>query len=179
MSASIKKITDRLNIKKKDVLPLVVSLLLVLVIFFTGKIFNFNLLAFTPLLFVVVFSALCIFLWIFAGLAVFKSLAVINASLSLMIFIAQAYCNLPEAARTADASLQSLIGFGLLCIVVAFFKSLYTEMINSLEKFKEINGGKKSYTLIIFFSIFVGLFLLQLYQVIAPILHGLCIPVSL
>src|SRR5690606_5348021 len=47
--------------------------------------------------------------WLMAALAVFRSLLIVGAGLSLLLYIAQEYCALSIQERLADESLQSLI----------------------------------------------------------------------
>ena len=64
---------------------------------------------------------------ILAGFVVVKSLFLIAAELSLLIFLAQSYCDVPTTLRSAvsDDALRSLILLGLIYIAVAFVQELY------------------------------------------------------
>lgn len=142
--------------------------------------------------FFVVFSViglffLTIFTWSLAALAVFRSLMVIGAGLSLILFIAQSYCDLDVTQRLADDSLQSLIGISILFIGVIFAIRLYRELfgdpnakrefdkIGALKVFRAANKGKDSILLLVLYASFMGLILGQLFHVLYPIFNNLCI----
>lgn len=143
-------------------------------------------------MFVLVFLAISLtfvtlFTWSLASLAVFRSLMVIGAGLSLILFIAQSYCDLDVTKRIADDSLQSLIGMSIIFIGVIFVVRLYRELfgdpnakrefdkLGALKVFREANKGKDSILLLILYASFMGLILGQLFQVLHPIFSNLCV----
>lgn len=111
----------------------------------------------------------------FAGHAVIKSLFLVGASLSLVIFLAQSYCGAPNLTQSGNNALQTLLAFSIIYISFDFFKSLYKEVTGYTKKMKEANDGKNPWILLVPFAFFVGIFLWQLYQVMSPILSSLCI----
>jgi Na+/phosphate symporter len=113
--------------------------------------------------------------WGLAGHAVLKSLFLVGANLSLMIFLAQAYCEVPTEARTANEALMSLIGFAVLYIGYEFVCSVFKEVKGRMATFREANNDKNPWLFVIFFALFTGLFLVQVGQVLQPILHNLCV----
>jgi len=162
-------------VEKKDVIFFAVFFLVISVVFLGAKIFNVNLAGVGAIFFVISFSLLCLITWSMAGLAVLRSLFVVGASLTLMIFITQTYCGLPDIARTGDDALTSLFGFGLLYVGFLFTKSLHSELKCGLKRFEDIYAGKKPWIMVTLFAIFIGLFLWQLYQVMFPIVSNLCV----
>jgi hypothetical protein len=142
--------------------------------------------------FALVFSVLgltliTLFTWSLAALAVFRSLMVIGAGLSLILFIAQSYCGLDIADRVADDSLRSLIGISILFISVIFITRLYRELfgdpnarrefdkLGALKVFRDANKGKDSLLFLVLYASFMGLIVGQLFQVLYPIFNNLCI----
>ena len=142
--------------------------------------------------FALIFSVLgltliTLFTWSLAALAVFRSLMVIGAGLSLILFIAQSYCGLDIADRVADDSLRSLIGITVLFIGVTFVARLYRELfgdpnakrefdkLGALKVFRDANKGKDSILLLVLYASFMGLILGQLFQVLYPIFNNLCV----
>jgi hypothetical protein len=115
------------------------------------------------------------FTWGFAGHAVMKSLFLVGANLTLVIFLAQSYCDVPSAARTGNDALATLIGFAILYIGYEFINSVYKEIKSRMNQFKEANNNKSPWPVVVLFALFVGLFILQVWQVISPIIHNLCI----
>lgn len=143
-------------------------------------------------LFFVVFSLIglviiTLFTWSLAALAIFRSLMVIGAGLSLILFIAQSYCALDVAMRVADDSLQSLIGISVLFIGVIFVIRLYRELfgdpnakrefdkLGALKVFRDANKGKDSLLFLVLYASFMGLILGQLFEVLYPIFNNLCV----
>lgn len=175
----IKELLKRLNINKENY-----KIFIVFIIFIIGSI---SLVSFFPalstILFIISFSILCLITWFMASVVIFRSLFVIGGGLSLMIFIAKTYCDLPLSQHTADSSLQTLFYFGIMYLIWLFFSSLYKELMGdkkteckgSLKKIEEIYDGKKPLLIVIPYAIFIGLFLYQLYAVMNPIIHSLCI----
>jgi hypothetical protein len=174
----IKQWFNKINLKKENIIPFSIILLIVAAVFF-----GVNFLGMGPILFGIVFSILLLITWSMAGLAVFRSLIVASVSLSVLIFLSQTYCNLPLDKHTADESLKFLFSFGLFYSGAIFFGSLYKELKGdkergtkgSLKTLEEIYNGKKPLLILLPYGLFIGLFLWQLAQVMDPIIHSLCI----
>ena len=116
-----------------------------------------------------------IFIWVLSGHAVMKSLFVVGATLSLIIFIAQSYCELPISARTGDDALRILLIFGLVFVGCQFSVSLLKELDNRFKEFKNANKIKKSWTFLILLAIGTGIFIEQVLAVVGPIVQNICI----
>ncbi|MCB9815838.1 hypothetical protein H6786_00445 [Candidatus Nomurabacteria bacterium] len=141
----------------------------------------------TYILFLISLMLVTLFTWSMAALAIFRSLLVVGAGLSLVLFIAQSYCALPLNEQVADDSLQSLIGISVLFIGVMFFNRLYRELfgnpeskrefdkLGALKVFREANKGKDSVLILVLYASFMGLILGQLFQVLFPIFINLCV----
>lgn len=142
--------------------------------------------------FALIFSVLglaliTLFTWSLAALAVFRSLMVVGAGLSLILFIAQSYCGLDITERVADDSLRSLIGITVLFIGVTFVTRLHRELfgdsnakrefdkLGAIRVFRDANKGKDSILLLMLYASFMGLILGQLFQVLYPIFNNLCV----
>jgi hypothetical protein len=113
--------------------------------------------------------------WYFAAHAVLKSLFGVSAGLSLVIYLAQSYCAVPAAMRTADNALKSLVVFGMIFIGIEFCTSLYKEGMARSNQFMEVNDHKWPWLILILFAIFTGIFVWQVVQVIVPIVNDLCV----
>lgn len=133
------------------------------------------------------FAILFTVLWFVAGYAVFRSLLGASVGLSLIIFIGQSYCMLPEEHRTANDSLMALIGFGFIYVTAQFVLSLYRELFGDkraneewrqkgmVRIFKEINDNEHSWFVLITYGLLICLFVWQIYSVVKPIIDGLCV----
>ncbi|MFZ2594124.1 MAG: hypothetical protein WAX38_05110 [Minisyncoccia bacterium] len=113
--------------------------------------------------------------WAFAGHAVMKSLFLVGASLSFIIFLAQSYCDASNLTQSGNDALKTLLTFSIIYLGFDFFKSLYKEVTSQTKRMKEVNKGKNPWFFLVPFALFVGIFLWQLYQVMFPILSSLCI----
>lgn len=113
--------------------------------------------------------------WALAGHAVMKSLFLVGASLSLIIFLAQSYCDVPHLTQSSSDALKTLIAFGFIYICVSFLRALYKEVAERTKTLKQIGNGKNLWIFLIPFALFVGLFVWQIVQVLMPILQNLCI----
>jgi hypothetical protein len=119
---------------------------------------------------------------ILAGFVVVKSLFLIAAELSLLIFVAQSYCAAPARSPLSDDALRSLILLGLIYIIVAFIQSLYAAISERFEKIgkstrvSRVPGWNiRKIIITTLFFIFSILFLVEIYLVIQPIIAGLCV----
>lgn len=117
------------------------------------------------------------FVMFLAGSIVIKSLFKVSVGLSLLIYLAQSYCA-PEVARTTpgDAALKALIILGLSFVMYDFLTKIYKKFNEHSQKFKE-NGnwdwrGRTMIGLLLFFT---GSLVLMVYQVLGPIILGLCV----
>lgn len=134
-------------------------------------------------LFVVLFSVIFFFTWVMAGIAIFRSLLVSSAILSIVIFLAQSYCNLPTNLHSADDALKSIFGFGMIYSVSVFMIALYKEMMGDEKKekkshltiFKEINEGKISWIILCLYVLSMAIFISQIYQVMRVLINNMCI----
>lgn len=160
---------------KKNLIFFVSFLVISTLVFFGTKYFSVNLSSFGIVVFVIVLSILSLITWFMAGVAVFRSLFLVGASLTLLIFLAQSYCGVPNTTQSASDALKSLFGFGLLYIGFIFLRSLYNELSKSLKHLEDVYNGKKPWIIVVLFASFTGLFMWQLYQVISPIIFNLCI----
>lgn len=125
--------------------------------------------------------------WLMAALAVFRSLLIVGAGLSLLLYVAQEYCALPLQERIADDSLQSLIGLGIIFMLAIFAFRLYRELFGdqeaknefhqkgALKVFRESNQGKDPWFVLLLYALFIGLILSQVFQVLYPIFSNLCV----
>ena len=114
---------------------------------------------------------------VLAGFVVVKSLFLIAAELSLLVFLAQSYCAVPDSVRgpAGNDALRTIIFLGLIYIAFAFVESLYAAI---KERYAKINKGqwdvKKIITTAVFLT-FTAIFLVEIYLVVQPIFAGLCV----
>lgn len=175
LKEKLKQSINRLIPKKENIRPLFVSIAGAL-FFFLGFYFLGN--YFTEIMWIVVLALLGILLsiimWI-AGFAVLKSLATVGAELSLLIFLAQSYCGVPNRLTQNDAALKSLIIFSIIFIIFAFGRSLYTTLKDDYKTIRKERWSKEKIGVVTLFLIFTGLLIWEIYLVVSPIIYNLCI----
>lgn len=165
----------KLNPRKKDALSFAVSLAITVVFFLSVYFFGGN---FVGTMWVVVATMLGLILlviWILAGFAVVRSLFFVAAELSLLIFLAQSYCAVPEHSAASDAALKTLGGIGLVYIALGFFRSLYKAARDHYKTIAKDNWSAQKVFTVAFFLMFAGLFTWQVYLVMKPIVLNLCV----
>ena len=179
MSEILGRLKERININRGNFIHFIALLIVVGVVVELSMVFNL-----APIFLAIVLGVLILFSWYMAGVAVFRSLLSAGVGLTLLFYIAELYCKVPEIHRNADSSLQALLGFGLIYVIFIFANSLWKELVGDKEKdlkgsirfFKDMNNGKKPWIILIPYAMFIGLFVYQLWQVIHPILNNFCVP---
>lgn len=176
----------RINLDKKNIKPFLIFLVVAIVLFVLFVATPF-LSTIGPILFTIIFGFFLLFISVIAGYAVFRSLLAASIGLSLIIFIGQSYCSLPINEQVANTSLVTLISIGFIYVSVQFIYSLYKELFGDKEAkeewrrngiitlFKEANSNKHSWFALFIYALFIALFISQIYSVINPIIHGLCV----
>jgi hypothetical protein len=187
----LNKIKENFRNKTKEerdkMIKYLIFLVSTLIVGFFLKLLKIDFSSLASILFAISFSILFLIIWTKVGISIFKSLFIVGASFSLIIFIAQEYCKVPIEARINDQSLIIFLNFGLLYIGATFIRSLYKELFGDKDSknelthkgafkiFREINDGKDSWIILIIFSIVFGTFLSQLFQVLYPIINNICV----
>ena len=180
------KLLEKVGVERTDVKPFVVFVLgvaIATIVLVATPFFA----TIGPVVLIVLFGIIFSLLWFMAGYVVFRSLLIASVGLGFIIFVGQAYCDLPLSQHVADDSLMTLIGFGFIYVVAQFCRSLYRELFGDREAkeewrqkgiinlFKEANRNKHSWTILVIYGLLISLFVWQIYTVIKPIIDGLCI----
>ncbi len=115
--------------------------------------------------------------WGMAGHTVMKVLFGVSVGLSLLIYLAQSYCDVPATLRTStsNSALMSLIGFGIIYIGFDYLRLLRKEIMDRLKTLSEINNHKRPWLVVVPYGLFTGLFTWQVVQVLVPIINSLCV----
>jgi hypothetical protein len=168
----------KLNITKEKVIIFFLSVLFTF--FVSNNIFHVRdviTISAPVLIWAALFTIFC-FLMFQAGLIVIKSLALVAAELSLIIFLAQSYCA-PEVMKTpsGNSALAGLVLLGLSYVMYRFFFDVYAELQQQGKKFKEVDGkwSFEAIALFIMLVLFVILFTVMIFEVVSPIVRSFCI----
>lgn len=160
---------------KKTTLAAIISIVAALVIFAVTYISSVSLLGAAWIVVSTILTIAVALIGILAGFVVVKSLFLIAAELSLLIFVAQSYCETPLRSGAGDDALRTLILLGLIYIAFAFVQSLYAAI---RERFKKIDKNMWTVRRVIttaVFLVFTVIFLIEIYLVVQPIIGGLCV----
>lgn len=187
MLDKFRRLSLKIRTDKRFVVPFAIYLGTAVLVSFVFIYWQEKIQTFVPIFLIAGLSVIVLFTWSLAAFAVFRSLMVIGAGLSLILFIAQSYCALDISHRVSNNSLQSLIGMSLIFISITFGVRLYRELFGDLDAkrefdkrgalqvFRDANKGKDSILFLIFYASFMGLILGQLFQVLYPLFSSLCI----
>jgi len=175
LKRKIKDIAKRFDITRENTITLLVFIVIVITVFVGATFFHQQLSSIVFIIFLIELSLIALATWIMAAHAVMKTLFWVGASLSLIIFLSQSYCDLPNIVRTGDDALKTLLSLGLVYIAFNFLWSLYKEIASLSKTLKKLNKGKKPWIILLPFALFTGIFVWQIYQVVQPIVQNLCI----
>jgi len=174
MNASLNKIIEKL-LKKKDIIPLIISIGITAIFFISYHYWGSHVVEAMGAVALTAFTALIILIMLIAGFAVLKSLFLLAAELSLVIFLAQSFCATPHRSEMSNEAMQSLLVLSILYIIFLFARSLWKTL---KEYYKKVEKEKWSYEKIFtvsLFLIFIVWFLRVVYLVVEPIIRNLCI----
>lgn len=170
-----KELQQKLNIKRRDIVAIIISILIASIFFLGYQLFGdrFNNLMWTITgIILIVFVYLIMFI---AGFAVMKALFFVAAELSLLIFLAQSYCNVQTRPVGSDEALQSLLIIGMTYIIYSFFRSLLDICKKHYQPIKNERRSSQKIVTISLFIFFAGVFAWQIYLVVSPIVKNLCV----
>src|SRR5271167_4867171 len=119
---------------KKNWLAVVVSAAAALIVFVVAYLSSVSLLGAAWIVVGALLTISIALIAILAGFVVVKSLFLIAAELSLLIYLAQSYCEAPVRTALGDDALRSLILLGLIYIGVAFVQGLYAAIGERFNK---------------------------------------------
>jgi hypothetical protein len=172
----------------KNALPIIISAGIAIVIFSLTYLLNVSFLGATWIIVGGLLTISIAAIAILAGFVVVKSLFLIAAELSLLIFLAQSYCdatigvNAVARSQASDDALRSLILLGLIYITGAFVQELYAALRDRFAKIgasAHVSGvpgwNARKVVVTTVFLVFAGLFLVEIFLVIRPIVAGLCV----
>jgi hypothetical protein len=159
-------------LRKENAIPIVISITLSYYLLgkhFIDAIWTFDIIALLILFLII---------WLMAGFIVLKSFFASAAELSLLIFLAQSYCNSPNPSIGSNNALKSLMILSILYIIFISAGSLYNILKEFLRDFK--NEGKLTDKIITAVILLIFLFFMiyiiqQIGMVISPIVNDICV----
>ncbi|MFA5080033.1 MAG: hypothetical protein WC472_00190 [Candidatus Paceibacterota bacterium] len=161
--------------KKDKIRSFIISLFFAIVLFCGYQYFGNYLINFLWIFDLLLFALLFFVVMLIAGFAVLKSLFIVSAELSLLIFLAQSYCNISIRSIDSDNALKGLLSISILYIGGIFFKTLYITVRDYYKKVEKDPLSFKKMFLVSFFIFFIAVIIWQIYLVMDPIIQDLCI----
>lgn len=163
------------SVQKKEILPFIFSL--IITTSFLGGYYIFGKQFFSILWIIngILLAAILAIIMFFTGFIVLKSLFLIAAELSLLIFIAQNYCVSSLRTELSDGALKSLLILGLIYIVVLFFHFFHKVLKEKYKVIEKEKWSKEKIFFVIFSLIFMTVFIVQVYLIMQPIILDLCV----
>lgn len=167
------KLKDRiLELKKREnMIPALLAIAVTALAFYDSNL-NHELLWVMYGLLAFVWTVLLTVILMYASYVVLKAFFLLSAELSLLIFLAQEYCN--TGVHTGDAALRALVLLAVLYILFEFFRSLGKALREEREKISNKKTPKIGWVVIGLFLLSVIGLLWIIYQVVSPIILGLC-----
>tara|TARA_B100000745_G_scaffold264490_1_gene189202 strand:- start:1071 stop:1601 length:531 start_codon:yes stop_codon:yes gene_type:complete len=175
MLRKLKQYFQKLNLTKRKLISFGISVLIAAPMFFLSEYYGEQFNQVMWVLLGIILTILVAMVAAIAGYAVVKSLIGIAAGLSLLIFIAQSYCDTSIRDVSGDGALASLFVMVSIYLIVAFGKILL-EILSSYYKRveNEVWSWEKVVTVALFLF-FVGFFVWEIYLVMKPIVLDLCV----
>jgi len=125
----------------------------------------------------VLLGLLLLVIIVVASFDVLGSLFLVAAELTLLIFLAQSYCNITDRPPSGDEALKILLSIGILYIGLKFARSLHNAIKTSYRKIENKCWSLEKIMTVSLYLIFVVLFISQIYYVVGPILNSLCVKI--
>jgi len=164
----------KLSLKKK-IFVLILYCFFSLIPFIDSKFLHGQLLNILWVFDVIVGGLLLSAILVLASFAIMRSLIEVAAGLSLLIFLAQNYCDVPVRSAAGDNALKGLLLVGIIYLSYYFLRTLYKLLAKNYKKFGDKEWPWEKILFVILFLIFIISLVCDIYQVIQPIILNLCI----
>lgn len=169
----------KLNLRRENVIAFIITTGLAIIFLVDNNYLHNTVLGILLIVSLILFLASLTVVFAFAGKIVIQALFDVSVGLSLLIFLGQSYCG-PSVIRTdmGNSALKLLVLFGLGYVAYDFYSKMKKAIKDYREKLK-LNELKKEEKIFYFitatFFVFVVAFIIFVYQIISPIILGLCI----
>jgi len=170
-----KQLKDELTLKKENIRPFLLSVGITLFFFIGYQLLGNHFGEVMGMFTMILFALMLVIFVIIAEFTVLKSFFLVAAELSLLIFLAKSYCDVPNRSAVGNEALKNLLTIGLFYIAVTFGRSLWKAIKEHYKKVEKERWSKEKILAIALFLIFTVFFIGQIYSVIKPIILNLCI----
>lgn len=124
---------------------------------------------------IVGFSLIFLSFYIYAGIGVMKELFFVSAEISLLIFIAQSYCDVSIRTSSGNDALKSIMILGSVYILYRFFDDLYKTLKKNLADVPKKFVSWEKVLIYIFYAFFTIVFVYAPYLVVYLTVMDLCV----
>lgn len=171
----IYKAVERAGFDKGNIFPFIFAISIALFFVFDTTYFHNRLV--TTLWIFLAFVASILVAWLFlkAGFTVLRALFLLSAEISLLIFLAQSYCDVRLVTSPGDDALRGLLTLGIIYVSYEFFKHLKKALVDRLHSFPEKRWSWEKMLAVSLFLLFTVSFVWAVVQVVDPIVSNLCI----
>lgn len=166
---------EKLGFKREDIIPFIFAVGISAVFLVDANFLHNRIGLIMWVLLGIAISALIAWIALLAGFIVLKSLFLLSAEISLLIFLAQSYCDAQLTAAHSDDALKGLIFLGVTYIGYKFFKDLRDALKKKLDSIPEKRWSREKIIAVGLFALFTLSFVWSIFQVVSPIILDLCI----
>jgi hypothetical protein len=170
----INKASEKTGFKPEDIVAFIFSIVITTFFFIDTTYLHNHAVVALWIFIAVVITIFVSWLLMKAVATVLSSLFLLSAEISLLVFLAQSYCDVVKVPSQSDNALRSLVGFGIFYIAYKFFQYLGKALKTRLSDLPE-KKTKGKFLIIGLFLIFTGSFVWTVFQVTDPIILNLCI----
>lgn len=166
---------EKLGFKREDIIPFVFAVGIAAVFLVDTNFLHNRIGLIMWVILGIVVSALIAWIALLAGFTVLKSLFLLSAEISLLIFLAQSYCDAQLDVAQSDDALMGLIFLGVTYIGYKFFKDLRDALKKKLDSIPDKRWSREKIIAVGLFALFTLSFVWSIFQVVSPIILDLCI----
>ena len=175
MKDRVKIWIDSLNLSKRDIWAAVISIVVTGTIILDSVFFQYRVLEALFITDGIGLGIILIVIMILTGFRVMRALVEVAAGLSLLIFLAQTYCNSSGLTTSSNEALKSLFTIGLIYLSYYFLLTLGKLFIADLKKIRDKGRSWQETVFVILYTVFTILFIWEIWLVMNPIIKGLCV----
>lgn len=175
MLKKLKQYFKKLNLTKRKLISFSISVLIAAPLFFLSEYYGEQFTTVMWVLLGIILTILVAIMAAVAGFMVIKSLIGIAAGLSLLIFIAQSYCDVPVRDVSSDGAMASLFVAVSIYLIVSFGRILLKILNNYYKRVEDEVWSWKKILAVALILFFVGFFVWEIYLVMKPIVLDLCV----
>lgn len=173
----MKNFLEKHNLKTENVIAAAVTAGFVLFMLFGSNALGREVAKVMWIVLLVMICLILVVLMMRAGVTIFKSLIVINVSLTLLVFLSDSYCASSFKDAQGDSALSALLMIGFLCVIYDFSRELVKLVSEDMVRIKGKDGWKKWEPILIssLFLSFITGFVAMVIHVAVPIFLNICV----